>query len=300
MAAEPIIAKNPALVGNQGAFENEIPSYRALSPLAIFSTGCGLLSVLCFVSPNWLVVAIMAVLIGIFADYRIRKVPDLLTGRSFAHAGIAMGLMFGASSLSYSYWSSFMLNRESMAFAKEFTKTLNVIKTKPVPDTSDVMWYMLHPNARSGISPEEARARISQMIGPEGSATIANIEAQVRQMAKFAGPKKPIEIIGIEESSFQDGTGSATVLLQLSDGQSGAHEHAEDEAKTKSEVESHSRELGIIGEGAENALLVLRAIPSSNGYRFFVEQVRYPYLLKSYKVVPMKAKVEDDGHGHAH
>jgi prepilin signal peptidase PulO-like enzyme (type II secretory pathway) len=300
VAAEPIIAKNPALVGNQGAFENEIPTYRALSPLALFSTGCGLLSVLCFVSPNWLVVAVAAVVLGIFADFRIRKVPDLLTGRSFAHAGIAMGLMFGATSLTYGYWSTYILHRESLAFAKEFTKTLNTIKTKPVPDTSDVMWYMLEPSYRSGVSPEEARERIAKMVGPEGSAVVANIEMQIRQMAKFAGPTKPIEIVAIEDSSFQDGTGTATILLHLSDGQSAGHDHAVDKAEAKEQMGIHSREMGIIGEGADNALVVLRGLSAPGGYRFFVEQVRYPYLPKSFKPAPLKPKVEDDGHGHAH
>ena len=302
MAADPTIAKNPVLAGTQGAFENELPTYRAISPMALFSTSCGLLSVLSFVSPNWLGVAFIAVAAGLIADYRIRKVPDLLTGRSFAHAGIAMGLVFSVTSLSYSYWATYTLNRNSMAFAKEFTQTLNVTKSKPVLDTSDVMWYMLPPTYRSGVSPEEARAKIAELTGEKGSEKVVTVEMLVRKLVQFAGPDNPIEVVSVEDSFFQDGDVYATVLLHLIGGQKAVNNHAhEDSAKSKDQPGASNPDQSITDEGGpQNALLVIHGMVMGREYQFYVDQLKYPYSPKSYKAVPTKPKADDDGHGHAH
>lgn len=296
MAADPALAPKPTMIEAPEAFENEISTYRALSPMAISSAILGLLAGLSFVSPLWRVAAVLAVIAGFVADYRIRKLPELLTGRNFAHAGIAMGLMFGISSVAYNYWSSYVLERDSRAFAKAFTETLNESKKTFPPDTADTMWFMLHPEMRAGVTPEEARQQIAKIT--EGSAKVQQIEVAVKQMARFAGTKNPIEVVAIEDAFFQDRDAYATVLLKVGDGTNHFHDHPKQEMPKSNSKRASMVDEEIIGEGAENALLVLRGVNVGKDFLYFVDQIRYPYMPKSYKAVPQKPK--DDGHGHDH
>ena len=126
-------------------------------------------------------------------------------------------------------------------------------------------------------------------------------------MAKFAGIEKPIEVLTIEDAFFQDRDGYATVLLKIGDGTNHFHDaHKDHDADSKPKINQSKNqrknenrvEEEIIGQGPENALLVLHGVIVGRDYRFFVDQIRYPYVPKEFKYVPVKAK--DDGHGHDH
>ncbi len=85
------------------AIENEIPTYRAVSTLAVASLLFGLISGLAFADFNFLVAAALAVGVGALALRKIRRQPDVLTGSGFAQAGIILGLAFALSSVTYTF-----------------------------------------------------------------------------------------------------------------------------------------------------------------------------------------------------
>ena len=89
--------------------ENEIPAYRAISPLAVLSLVLGLLSLLCFTDPSFLVVAALAVTAGLLADRKIQRMPDVLTGRRLAQAGVALGLLLTRRETSRGGWIALLL-----------------------------------------------------------------------------------------------------------------------------------------------------------------------------------------------
>jgi hypothetical protein len=56
-------------------FENEIPTYRAVSSRAVFAVLCGLMSVFSFAHPAFYLFAILAVVLGVTADRKIQQHP---------------------------------------------------------------------------------------------------------------------------------------------------------------------------------------------------------------------------------
>ena len=75
--------------------ENELPAYRAISRLAVFSLIFGFLALFSFAHWFFYLFAVLAIVAGIAANVTIKRYPDMLTGRGLASAGIAMGLIFG-------------------------------------------------------------------------------------------------------------------------------------------------------------------------------------------------------------
>lgn len=67
--------------------------YRALSLLAVVSFGCGLLSALVLISVWLSLIAVLGVLVGLYAGYQVRRQPDELTGGGLARAGLILSLV---------------------------------------------------------------------------------------------------------------------------------------------------------------------------------------------------------------
>jgi hypothetical protein len=284
VAPEQAFAPKQDSLAVPAAIENEIPTYRAVSALALTSAVCGLLAGLSFVSPWWLIVAGFAVVLGAISAWRIHVRPDTLTGRSFAHAGLAMGLMFSVSSVWYEFYSAYVLRNQSRTFAGKVVKTLNFAKTKTPLDTTEVLWWMMPPDRRKGKVPEDARAEIAQIV--KDSSTVRTIEENITQMSRYAGVDQPIEILEVENSFYSDRDAYATVLLKVGE----IHEGKQEEQLKKA----------VVGEHPEYALLVLHGLVDGRNFDWFVEQIHYPYTPRTYKAVPKKAEPVDDGHGHAH
>ena len=91
--------------------ENELPTYRAISNLAIFSLVCGALAIFSFAHPFFYLAAILAVVLGMLAHRAIRQYPDMLTGHGIANAGIALGLIFGLGCGTYTTVQTFVRTR---------------------------------------------------------------------------------------------------------------------------------------------------------------------------------------------
>ncbi len=293
MAPEHVFAPKRDPLAAPEAFGNEIPTYRAVSAPALASAICGLLSGLAFVSYWWLFLSALAILFGAVGIWRVRSMPDTLTGRNFAHAGLAMGIIFGVSSFGYDLYSMYSLRTQSRAFAVNVVRTFNKAKSKTPVDTAEIMWWMMPPHMRKGKVPEDARAEIAQIA--KDSVKVRLIEDQIRMMADFAGKDQPIEIVTVEDAFYSERDAYATVLLKVGGGRDHSHD-ADIEASHKPGEARHEP----IGANPDHALIVVHGMVDGQTFGWYVEQLQYPYTPASIKAVPKKAAVEDDGHGHAH
>ena len=213
--------------------------------------------------------------------------PDVLTGRSFAHAGIAMGLCFGLASIGYGLWAHYSMKSSAMEFARKFSATLDEVNQARPINTADVLWFMIEPEVANTLTPAEAPVRFAEML--KGSDQARSIEQMIRQMLTFAGQGIPIVPKEVENLFVQDGSGYASVLLRV--GEPG-HAHGKMPA---------TREEGgaMMGEGPDHALIFLKGSQAGQNYRWYVKQVQYPYQPKTFTPEPVSTPV-DDGHGHAH
>jgi hypothetical protein len=249
--------------------ENEIPTYRAISPAAVFSLCLGLLSGLSFVDEVYLLgllAAVAAVVTGAYAEYQMRRQPDALTGRGFAQAGIALGLICGLSSQTIGLVTTKLTQREAAAFAREYADKL---ASKDAIAYS--VYYQVPPTPRKEMTPQEALEKRSKG-GREASmfeSEIMPIRGIVARLEKGAH----LEFNEIEGVVYDKLTPMAAATLRL-------HGPAEE------------------GHPAEEFVLVeLKADPEGRrgAGRWYVADVRYPYKPKTY-VAPVQPV--DDGHGH--
>ena len=281
--------------------ENELPTYRAISPMAVASLILGLLSALNFASWSlaWLSVAVMAILTGMIALRRIGRMPDTLTGRSFAQAGVAMGLVFGVASQALFGWQLWDLRREVRAFAEVFQDTLkDVQQTRPLT-TDDAVWFMIPSQMRRGLTPEDAKEQLEKVL--TSSEKVRSIDDTLRAMIAHAGGK-PIRFVKVEEAHYNNMDALASLLMEVEEGEGGRDEpgdkilagHDHTHVPTAAKPHDHADEP----PGMDNALVLIRSSGSTRSpSRWNVETIRYPYVPDSYKA-PIKAP--DDGHGHDH
>lgn len=282
MALEQPASLKATAIDPEPVIENEIPTYRAISPVAIVSAGLGLISGLAFTDPMWLVAAVLAVITGALAEWKIRRMSDVLTGRSFAQAGIALGLIFGVSSLSYTLWANRIVRNDARKFGIELAKTLNAGKASVPVDTADIVWYMIPPPARKGITPEDARSKIA-MITKE-SEKFADLDNKVKRSFKVAGPDE-ITLDEVEDAFFQELDTYATLRFKVGTGVNHDHEHVHKPGEPEI-------------EGLDYLLVRAKGMKEGKRYKWFVDYIVYPYIPQSYKHVEVKKA--DDGHGHAH
>ncbi len=168
MPTEPTVNITSTAPVTTSAIENEIPAYRAISPAAVVALILGLISVFSFVSLYFLVVAAAAVLVGLAADRKIQKVPDVLTGRSLAQAGVGLGLIFGLTSLSVSGVQNVLRASE----AKRVARSYETVLTKGT--FSEAVWYAQHPDLRDRVSPDKL---VDEQSKGRNAATLKNRNA---------------------------------------------------------------------------------------------------------------------------
>jgi len=276
--------------------ENEIPTYRAISPMAVTSAFLGLVSALCFVAVYWVVAAILAVVSGVVAERKIRRNPDILTGRSFAQAGIAMGIIFSITSIGLVQWQNYWLRTDANRFAIKFVDTLNASKAKHSDLSSDVLWYMIPPHLRRGIAPGDARSKVVEQA--HNSAKVRYLEEAMQAMIGHAGEGRKIEFAEVESAVYIDMDGWASLLLKVGSGQNKSKAVAP-KAHDHHEGDDHDHAYDPVAGNPDYALVVIRGEPNETKNRWMVDQFKYPYNPKSYKHAPPK-KADDDGHGHAH
>jgi hypothetical protein len=249
------------------AIENEIPTYRAISPQAVLSLVCGLLAVFSFSHWIFLSCAAAAIVLGIVADRKIVRYSDVLTGRGIAQAGIALGLIFGLSATTIAVVQDWILVREASKFARTYEDVL----TKGTFE--DAIWYGQPPLYRSQKTPQEVVQELKKSR-PGGGGMFELEQASVVTLRQRLGEGAEIHFSEIEQRGKEGMNVFAAALFEL-----------------------HSKGSKPLPEGEQYAMVLLKGMPHNRRYEWWVDQVAYPYKPDSYKP---EVKPVDDGHGHGH
>lgn len=272
MSLEQNVSPSPTTPPSQpaaSAIENEFPTYRAISPHAVIAVIAGVLSLFSALHPGFLLCALGAVVLGVYAERKIQRYPDILTGRGIAQAGIAMGLIFGLGTLTIQFVQHQLQKSQAAAFGKELASILK----KGTLD--DIVYYKQHPASRRDKSPAEMRAEVNksmrdpQMFEME-FATYRTIKDRID------GKEGDVHFERVEEAGDYDLDNYATILLEVHGAETKEHPNKE-----------------------EFALVFAKSTrdQKTGKYEWWIEQVKYPYTPNTF-VAP--SKPVDDGHGHAH
>lgn len=259
--------KPTADVPPASAIENELPAYRAISRGAVFALIFGTLSIFSFASWEFLSLSVLAVVVGFLADRKIQRMPDVLTGRGLAQAGLGLGLMFGLTAVTISFVQGMVRENRAKTFAREFEPVL------AKGNFDDLLWFSQHPTGRRDKTPEELVSGMKNAGPPQSFAM--ETEAWRNLSDKLAGKGAEVHFRGIE---FHGDEG-----LRI---YAGAVYDVHNPNATRDE------------DKEAMALVVMKADRADNGqYEWWIDNVKYPY--KSHSYVMPTAPV-DDGHGHAH
>ena len=245
--------------------ENELPSYRAISPLAISSLVCGLISLFSFADLWFTLAGGLAVVLGLWADWKIRRFSDTLTGRGIAQAGIALGLVFSLSAWTVNTVQNLALSRSAQQWAKAYEKLLQT------GTMADVAYHRFDPATRKGKAPEELLAEVARNSSDPATmemylGTLRNIQTRLTQN------KMNVRFVEIERAQYDRLTPWALALYEL-------------EGRDADGKEQH-----------EYFLLELKS-PENGPLNWYISEVHYPYQRRTHVV---KERPVDDGHGHAH
>jgi hypothetical protein len=250
------------------AIENEIPTYRAISTRAVFSLICGILALLSLAHPFFYLFAILAVVLGISADWNIQRYPDMLTGRRLAQAGAAMGLIFGLGIVTVSTVQGVIRSRDAAGFARHYG---DVLKTGSL---GDVLWLGMPPVQRKGMTVEDVMQKMHSAKKQE----MAAFEMQngpLKSLKKRLEQKdQELHYVRLEAEGVEGLTPVALALYEV-------HGPATKEYPVKE----------------EHALAILKGTSTANGMEWWVDGLKYPYKPET---AALPEKPVDDGHGHAH
>jgi hypothetical protein len=246
------------------AIENEIPSYRAISRLAIVSLLLGLTTILTFASPWFALAGLGAILTGVLATRSIGRYSDLLTGTRLAQAGIALGLVFSLSALTIGLVQGLKVKQSAAAFATQYAEVLKK------GDLKNAVWYRLDPAARKTTEPQAFLQEINKdATNPEIAETYIG---PVKRLQAAAGPEGEVHFLRMEKYGLDGITPYAFAAFEVH----GRNAEGKDE-------DTH-------------ALIELRSPADSATFDWYIKEFVYPYKLESYQ---LKAKPVDDGHNHA-
>jgi hypothetical protein len=248
--------------------ENELPTYRAISTRAVFSVICGILASFSFASLSFLAFAVLAIVLGVMANLAIKRAPDVLTGRRLANVGIAMGLIFGLTVLTYSGVQTFVVRRAASTFAQEYA---GVLKRA---NWGEYLLYRDMPEQRTKTAAEK-ETEYNNIKSREKFMMEQRMSSLVGLKKALTPPDSQIHFVDVETTGIDESLVGGIYYF----------------ATALYEVESP------VNKGArEFALAVFKSKPKGRHFDWWVEETVYPYKPKSFQV---KEKPIDDGHGHA-
>jgi hypothetical protein len=249
--------------------ENELPTYRAVSTAAVLALICGAMASFSFAGPEFLGFAVLAVVLGVWADRRIQQRSDMLTGRGLAQAGLALGLTFGLISVTYATVQGYIRTRDASQFATQYAQILRE------GDLGEILWYGTHPDRRKNLTPKGV---LEQLQAKSNEPNMLDMKAAPVKLLKARLSSSSEEKVSFDtiESHGLDGVDPFAVALFDVEGPG-----------TKESPEPHA-----------HAAAILKASLSDGKRIWWVEDFHFPYKPKSY-VAPVK-KQDDDGHGHPH
>jgi hypothetical protein len=263
--------------------ENEIPAYRAISSLAVFSLIFGIGAVFTFADIRFAVLAALAIVLGALALRRIRRFPDMLTGAGLARTGVALGLVFSLSATTFLFVRDFQVRHSASRFARGYARLL---------DSADIVgasWYRLPPGQRQA----DRKAQYDSLMAN------ADFEMKARYLGPIvelqnqtSRPGASAEFVGLERAGFDGVTPYAFALVRI---KPGPHDHDDHAGHDHAEGEDDDHDHAAPEE--QFALLELRSDPEAGGFAWYVNELMFPYQRDSHELQP---KPVDDGHGHAH
>lgn len=260
-------AGEPLFGTSAPAIDNEFINYRAISPMAITSMLLGGVSVLAFVNLWFLLISAAAILTGVLAIRKIRRLSDIFTGEGYARAGIALAVIFGIAAFTVTFTLDMVLKREVSKFADQYAE---ILKTKGV---EELVYLQASEASRQGKTPAAVFAEM-QKGAPAPEAFEQTIGGLRRVKARIGEGGQEVHVEGIENAYAEGKEIGATVLLGV-----------------------HGKPTKDSPKEEELGLLVLRGTNDGGAYKWVVQELVFPYTKGSY-VEP--AKPVDDGHGHAH
>jgi hypothetical protein len=268
VSIDPQAPPKPALSDRLAAIENEIPAYRAIYPLAVASVIFGVLGSLVFVNIWFTALGLLAIAAGLYSDLKIRKDPDIFTGRALAQTGIALGMIFTLSAWTVTTVMEAKLKKGASDFAKQYVKVLKK------GNLADAIWYRVPPDIRRESAPEDLLKKMS-----EGTRDPMSFDTHVGQtknvIQRLTGPGGDIHFDRIETYGFDNLTEVAQARLEL---------HGQ---KDKSHPD------------VEYVMLVLKKDNAGGKVAgWYVGELYYPYKPNSAEI--KTSKPVDDGHGHGH
>jgi len=249
--------------------ENELPTYRAISPRAVLSLMCGFLALFSLAHPFFYVFAVLAVVLGFSADRNIQRFPDMLTGRGLAKAGAAMGLIFGLGVFTVTAVQGLIVTRNAQRFATHYAE---LIKTGGL---GDILRMNIPPGQREGMSPAEVLEKLSKSKREE-TAMLEMKHGPIKSLKRRLDQKD--QELHFEKFEAEGKEGLTHVALAL--------------------FEVHGPATKDFPAKEEHALAVMKGISTDSGLDWWIDDVRYPYKPESANIPA--AKPADDGHGHAH
>jgi len=267
VAIEPQMTAPAPEIDPASAIENEIPTYRAISTAAVISLICGVLAIFSFAHWMFLTCAVAAIVLGVLADRNIRRMPDVLTGRGLAQAGMGLGLIFGLASITTAAVQDGIVTMEARKFARVYETVLQK------GSLEEAMWFEQHPEVRSGKTPEQIASELRQSM--RGGLTLEMEKAAlVNLRSKIHDHSATIHFSELEQHGKDGLNVYAAALYEL------------DPAAGKP-----------LPQEERFAMAFMKGTVRNRRYEWWIERVTYPYQPSTFK--PPVAK-PDDGHGHAH
>jgi Domain of unknown function (DUF4190) len=254
--------------------ENELPTYRAISNLSIFSVVCGLLSIFSWAHPLFYLASVLAVALGLLAHRNIRHYPDMLTGHGLASAGVALGLIFGLGSATYTTVQFYVRSSLAQQFAKHYAETVQS------GSFAEVLTLHMVPAARKDQSGEQLQKQIETASAKEKMMMDQKYGPLLKLRQRVEASKEEhIEFVKIEAVGEDDSHGAQIPIYALA------------------LFEVHGPGSKAFPEKEQYILAVLKGLLNGKQYEWWVDDIRFPYTPRTYEA-PVKAP--DDGHGHAH
>lgn len=256
--------------------ENELPTYRAISNRAVVSVICGVLASFSFANLWFLLFSVLAIVIGVLAHRAIRRTPDVLTGARLANAGIAMGLIFGLTVLTYTAIHTYILKREASKFAREYARILKE------GSFGDLLLYREPPTRRKDVTGADKQKEYDTMKSKERMMMDQRLGPLIALQRAARARDARVEFLSIEGHGIDENLAGGIYYY----------------AAALFEIE---KPAGSDKPGAprhQHALAIFRGMPKGRHYEWWVEDIRFPYEPLTYQGEVKKPA--DDGHGHAH
>ena len=248
-----------------------IPAYRAVSPTAVVSLLLGLLAVASFVEPTFFAASALAIVVGLVADRKIRRMPEVYTGRGLAQAGIAMGLVFGLAAGTNMIVNAMIIRRGANAFGREVAKALDSAELERV------VHLKMPSDARKELKAGEALERLRKAGASSPDIYVTEVGAIEAIISRIKGGLGHVEFEEVEST---------------------AHAGVVPVAGARVRITGPPEPKGV--PTGDHAWLELKGEFGTG--RWHLGTVKYPYEPKTVGLQSSATskKGDDDGHGHSH